>query len=477
MLPGRCAKKLTRAALSQNELCDFSALILNMKLLPYLLSILISVLNATSLYAQAASSPIESSASVTPAAGAKPVSETSASGTTAIDQGGISAGTTITSQNWQTYRAFMPEGMISLFEGQYFWKMPADVQMEVGPTIVLPLPRAYAEATDKYAPLVSIVELLSGGLNLQGYRGGVPFPNPEEPHKGWKVLADSWYGYVPHLIVDTYGTFCEQDRAEDISCSADLFVGRQLSFNTDPGIPSTIPGSEDKAYSSWFMTLEPENRRYTTSLVISYTDLNKPRDFYAFFPDLRRSQALATHARCSQYSGGDLFYNLTQLKADFIGEKKLLALVDVERPTDAFPAGYSMPLGWPKPSWGKWQLRDAYVISVSKIPSEAAPYCYGKRVMYVDKASSAVLWFDLYDRDMKYWRFGGDLLKTIDAPGIGRVTSNAAATELIWDIQNSHATYYGPGLNRPFYVNEQAPKEYNDLPRYTTSSGLSEIMR
>jgi hypothetical protein len=122
-------------------------------------------------------------------------------------------------------------------------------------------------------------------------------------------------------------------------------------------------------------------------------------------------------------------------------------------------------------------LRDACVISVSKIASEAAPYCYGKRVMYVDKAPSAVLWFDLYDRDMKYWRFRGDLLKTIDVPGIGRVTSNAAATELIWDIQNSHATYYGPGLNRPFYVNEQAPKEYNDLPRYTTSSGLSEIMR
>jgi hypothetical protein len=32
-------------------------------------------------------------------------------------------------------------------------------------------------------------------------------------------------------------------------------------------------------------------------------------------------------------------------------------------------------------------------------------------------------------------------------------------------------------LNRPFYVNEQAPKEYNDVTRFTTSSGLNEIMR
>ena len=41
-----------------------------------------------------------------------------------------------------------------------------------------------------------------------------------------------------------------------------------------------------------------------------------------------------------------------------------------------------MPLGWPQPTWGKWQVRDAYVISASKVPSEAAGYCYGKRVMY-----------------------------------------------------------------------------------------------
>jgi hypothetical protein len=44
-----------------------------------------------------------------------------------------------------------------------------------------------------------------------------------------------------------------------INCSADLFVARQLSFNTDPGIPSTIPGAEGRFYTEWIMTLEPEN--------------------------------------------------------------------------------------------------------------------------------------------------------------------------------------------------------------------------
>jgi hypothetical protein len=63
----------------------------------------------------------------------------------------IAPGTVITMANWQQYRAFMPGGMAALFEGKYFWKMPADVRMEVGPTIIHPLPNNYLEATKKYA--------------------------------------------------------------------------------------------------------------------------------------------------------------------------------------------------------------------------------------------------------------------------------------------------------------------------------------
>ena len=52
----------------------------------------------------------------------------------------IPDGTVITMQNWQSYRQFMPEGMAAFFAGSFFWKMPSDVQMPVGPTIIHPLP-------------------------------------------------------------------------------------------------------------------------------------------------------------------------------------------------------------------------------------------------------------------------------------------------------------------------------------------------
>src|SRR6185437_4985218 len=47
---------------------------------------------------------------------------------------GIIPGTRITMSNWRQFEQFMPDGMVGLFQGSYWWKMPADVMMEVGPT-------------------------------------------------------------------------------------------------------------------------------------------------------------------------------------------------------------------------------------------------------------------------------------------------------------------------------------------------------
>src|SRR5215469_11100501 len=98
----------------------------------------------------------------------------------------IPPGTIINMQNWQQYRQFMPDGMAALFEGSYTWKMPSDAALEVGPTIIHPLPRNYQAATEKYSNQVQLQELPDGGITLRNYQGGAPFPDPQEPHKAWK---------------------------------------------------------------------------------------------------------------------------------------------------------------------------------------------------------------------------------------------------------------------------------------------------
>ena len=88
--------------------------------------------------------------------------------------------------------------------------MPSDVAMEVGPTVVNPAPKNYQEATEKYAGQTKVVELPDDGLTLANYQGGLPFPNPAEPHQGWKILANVWY-YIPASVIHRQ---CERLRGQ-----------------------------------------------------------------------------------------------------------------------------------------------------------------------------------------------------------------------------------------------------------------------
>jgi hypothetical protein len=397
------------------------------------------------------------------------------------------AGTTITMQNWQHYRQYMSDGLQALFEGNYFWKMPADVQIQVGPTVINWQPKNYLAATENYSGEVKLRELPDGGLTMTGYRGGIPLPKPSDPHEGWKILTDTYFRYMPHLSVINHAGSCAVDANRDINCGGGDVVYRQMSFNTDPGVPATVPGFADEFWTQWYMVTEPEQWRYTASLTIAYADPQRPEDIYAFIPALRRYQPVSSLARCSETYGMDFVpddyragfdANLTQIKVEYLGEKKVLVLLFSDMP-GRYPDAYEMPLGWPEPSWGKWQLRDVYVISVSKLPKYASNYCYGKRVMYIDQATFSTYWEELYDAAMRPWKILGLYLHTIDLPGIGPVDESTSLIYSFWDIRQNHASFLGDPNDKgyPVYLNDQVPLEYRDVHRYSTPAGLNLIMR
>jgi hypothetical protein len=416
--------------------------------------------------------------------------QTSGANSPAAVPAAIPPGTVITNSNWRQFQDFMPDGMIALFQGEYFWKMPADVEMDVGPTIIHPLPKGYLDATEKYSGQVALVPLPGGGSTLSGYQGGVPFPNPSDPNRGWKILADFWFRYIPHLVVNTpdnLGFQCTEDSFGSIGCTKSLYVYRQLSFNTDPGIPATTPGAVGKFYTTWMMVEEPEQAKYTASLTIGYADIAKPQDAYVFRPALRRAEQLSAAARCAS-AGSDTTPddgrfgfdgNVPEFSATVLGEKKVLAQMDVGTAGANFPRDYDMPLGWPKPSWGKWEVRDVYVLDIRKIPSMASGYCYGKRIMYLDKQFYGALWQDLYDSKMRLWKIA--LLQPIvlKVPLAGPQNSSGAQYSHYWDIQNNHASFNGPndGHGYDVLLNQNAPKQYDDIGRYSTPGGLDQVMR
>src|SRR5713226_9859931 len=85
------------------------------------------LIGSTNVIAQVNNVPMKASGGATAPAGA--VSTSSGALNSNPDGAAsdtIAPGTVITMQNWQQYKQFMPDGMVWLFGGQYFWKMPAD---------------------------------------------------------------------------------------------------------------------------------------------------------------------------------------------------------------------------------------------------------------------------------------------------------------------------------------------------------------
>lgn len=407
-------------------------------------------------------------------------------------QGTLAPGTVINQSNWQQYREFMPYGMQTLFEGRYFWKMPPDVSMTVGPTKVLPLPKGYIEASEKYGSQTSVGSTPAGHHFVQGYVAGEPFPNPQDPDKGYKLLADVWFAYVPSLFAQPFdhpGISCSQDRFGSIACTKLVWIYRQVGYNTDPGVPMNLPQAGDAWFTEWFMVTEPEQSKYTTNLTVFRKDPEKPEDDYVFVPALRRSLRLSVSARCAPAAGSDFVLDdyktvgfnggLALFNANYLGRRKLVSLVDdYSTETGKFPQDWDMPLGFPKPNWGKWQARDVDIIDVRRIPSEAAGYCYGSRIMYVDSNFHYATWIDIYDANLQLWKIFWLGPRAADVPGVGHVTTNAVAGS-VWDVQNDHMTFLSTIDDKGFgtLFNSDAPPEYHDYVKYSSPGGLMQIMR
>jgi len=403
----------------------------------------------------------------------------------------IPAGTKINMGNWLKYHQYMPLGMVDLFEGDHFWKMPRDIEIDVGPTITYSLPEGYEEATRKYSDGVRVVHLSNGHNDIENYRGGVPFPNPREPDKGYKLLADLWFAYIPHMVAGTAQnplSICSQTSSEFVSCTRFSYIFRQLAYNTDSGAPTVETNGRNAWYTEWMSVEEPEQIRYTTLLTLYPKDRQQPKELYIFVPGLRRWIRGSLASRCSPIAGTDYAQDdykregfnggIGEFDAKFVGHQQILALTGDYAPLGGnFPDNYYMPLGWPKPDWGTWQLRDVDVIDVRRVPTEQSGYCYGKRVMYEDSSTHYALWEDVYDTNMHLWKTALLAQRIVAAGSLGSVPGGFDSSA--WDQKNDHMTNAATqGRDgRDVLIDHAVPKEYQNLVSYSTPAGLAEIMK
>ncbi len=402
----------------------------------------------------------------------------------------IPPGTVITPQNWQHYKAFMPDGMRILFAGTPFWKMPPDFRMEIGATSSYPLPDAYLENTRKYSHLVQIRDLPGGGHTIAGYVAGLPFPEPAEPLKGYKILVNFWYRYVPYL-------YCGNDDHRYLVTTSGQVSGarweqvfRRLSHISDVGQPINDPRAQGIDLSEYAMQLEPEQDKYTEILTLYYVDPTKAEDDFVFVPKLRRVIRQSSNSRCAPIGGSDFTpddfsgFNggIARFQATYLHDQQIFTLVNASAKYFGDLSSY-YGMFFPKPEVGKWEVRDSYVIDTRRIPSLQAGYCYGKQIMWIDKHSYSVLWKDLYNSEMKLFRIGMFEKLAAPVPREGMQLNSGNAIEAIWDVKKGHLTIFitnGPG-GKGLVANEACRNvdgvNYDDVQRYSTVGGLPQVMR
>jgi hypothetical protein len=361
----------------------------------------------------------------------------------------------------------------------------------IGPTIDEQPPAAYIKATEEYSSRVQVEHLANGHNDVINYIGGEPFPIPEEPDKGYKLLADLWFAYTPHIAAggpqNPLNT-CTQDRLGNVNCSKISYVYRQTAYNTDPGAYRDDVAGGSVWYTEWLMIESPEQARYTTQLTLFFKDNQRNQDLYTFVPSLRRSIRGSLASRCSPVAGTDYLQDdyksvgfnggIANFDAQFLEHKRLLALTGNYRPLGGdFPSNYYMPLGWPRPSWGKWQLRDANVISVQRVPVERVNYCYGNRIIYEDAQSHYALWEDAYDASMNLWKIAIVAQRLVRSTALGYVYG--PVTSSVWDVQNDHMTNVSTQdkHGHDMLTDYDVPGEYRNLDTYSTPAGIAGIMK
>lgn len=417
--------------------------------------------------------------------------------------GDIHAGTVITNQNWQQYRQFMSAGLIALFEGKSFWRLPVDLQLEVGPTVSIPLPKKYLDDTRRYSGSVGLIQTANGGFVPTGYRAGLPFPRPLDGTPALtaeRIFWDSYYRYQPR--VQGASTFSYSlDALGNMTQSSEVTtVLSQLAFLSDVDSPSNVPNSGGYYFARFYEQITPEQGKYSTVLDLTPADPDKLDEEYEYIPTLRRSLRLSEAARCAPVFGSDYLIDdenggppgLPQLfQMEYLGEKHILVLAHANPSSFDSPGGpidldshyyYPGELGlvpFPKPQMGRWELRDTYAIALVRLPASARNYCYSKRVMYVDRENYfGAGELDLYGPNGELFKSqlffsypmsipstNGDVAELVAGPSVG----------FLVNFRDHHVT---ASIGLKSCLNSDCAKSgYLDIRRYASPEALMKIVQ
>ena len=290
------------------------------------------------------------------------------------------------------------------------WCIQRGFPIEIGETKHIAWPKAYKEATEKYA---SQVRLAPDGLTIEHYVAGQPFSNadPKDPQYAIKLMWNYEYKFNPTDDLDLRNFDADTGAIADhgpmtierhflLDHLRTQFWNGRLYVDPKPDKPNP---NGFRSQLGLYPILEPFDLKGVGALGYRYIDPSKQDNSWLYLPSLRRVRRLSTAQRSDALFGqdtdSDSYYgyagHIAWMEWRYLGERDLVGVFHAE----------NSPVKWnDKVDWAfedKWEKRRVHAIEgISKLPQ----YAYGKRVIFIDKETMLVPFSDIYDRSGELWK-------------------------------------------------------------------------
>jgi hypothetical protein len=314
----------------------------------------------------------------------------------------VAPGDRITDQNIDKVKDLISPGME--------WCIKHGWPMTIGETKRVEFPKAYKEATEKYA---SQVKLTPDGLNVLNYVAGLPFPNVDtkDPQVALKIMWNWGYNHLTTDDVDLRNFDADTGAIADhgpLTVERHFLLDhfRRLFWNgrlyVDPKPEKPNPNGY-RAQQGLYPILEPFDLKGVGALGNRYISSEKQDDSWLYLPSLRRVRRLSTAQRSDALFGQDTdvdsYYgysgHIAWMDFKYLGERELLSCYHAK----SYPVKWNEKVDWAFDE--TWEKRHVYVIEgISKLPQ----YAYGKRVIFIDKEAWIIPYSDIYDRSGELWK-------------------------------------------------------------------------
>ncbi len=319
----------------------------------------------------------------------------------------VKPGDIITRQNSELVKDIVSPGI--------FWCINNGMDLEIVPYKKIALPKAYVEATEKYADQVTIDDECMMG----NWIAGRPFPEIDGNDKCaahklmWNFQSTHYYteSMDLHLVdADTGSLYVDAKGLRHYNVERHFipdwlrvfrFQGRLYH---DPK-PAFEPNHDKTFYKAGLYPLiEPLDLKGVGGVSARYNDIERHDDTWLYLPMLRRVRRMSTTQRSDALFGQDIDVDsfggyagqIPWFSWRYLGEKEMLASLHGKRlPPEPCKSDGGMTFCEP------WEKRTVRVVEgKSKFPG----YAFGKRVIYLDKETNVIGVTDLYDHNNEVWK-------------------------------------------------------------------------